>query len=216
MLSLEEYKQNPCGLLSVPYWKAKTLCVPDGMKIVHDRAFSADSLQNYSDEPYFRLFHSLENIIGACPPEISLVTAVPADTDTIVSVINRSYCDIQVDRRQIEAAANSRVHRDCLWILALASGSGGCAGCGIADFDGEAKEASLEWIQVLPEYRRRGIGTAIVTELLRRAQPFADFATVSGKIGSKNHPETLYRKCGFTGGDVWHVLRAKPEIPLEN
>jgi len=87
--------------------------------------------------------------------------------------------------------------------------SGQCVGCGIADYDPEARELILEWIQVLPEYRGCGIGQAIVNELLRRAQGCARFATVSGKVDNPTRPELLYRRCGFAGEDVWHILHRK-------
>ncbi|MBR4875433.1 MAG: hypothetical protein IKU95_02975, partial [Clostridia bacterium] len=54
--------------------------------------------------------------------------------------------------------------------------------------------------------RRKGIGQAIVSELLRRMADLADFATVSGKVNSVTQPEKLYRKCGFCGNDIWHIL----------
>lgn len=93
-----------------------------------------------------------------------------------------------------------------LWILVKESATGICVGCGIADFDAEAEELILEWIQVLPEYRGKNLGTAMVKELLWRGRGFAKFATVSGKVDNKTKPEALYRKCGFVGNDVWHVL----------
>ena len=37
----------------------------------------------------------------------------------------------------------------------------------------------------------------------------ATFATVSGQCNNPTNPEALYRKCGFTGSDVWHVLRKR-------
>ena len=59
---------------------------------------------------------------------------------------------------------------------------------------------------MLPEHRGRGAGQFIVNELLRRMQGRADFATVSGKVNNATNPEGLYRRCGFTGADVWHIL----------
>ncbi len=35
------------------------------------------------------------------------------------------------------------------------------------------------------------------------------FATVSGKVTNKTKPEKLYRRCGFTGDDIWHILKSK-------
>lgn len=82
-------------------------------------------------------------------------------------------------------------------------------GCGIADFDTETRELILEWIQVLPQHRGKKIGQLIVTELLYRMKDIADFGTVSGKVDNLTNPEALYRKCGFSGDDVWHILHKK-------
>lgn len=87
--------------------------------------------------------------------------------------------------------------------------SGKIAGTGIAEFDAQMGEGILEWIQVSPECRGRGIGTYLVAELLHRIAAKAEFATVSGQVRNPSEPEKLYRKCGFTGNDVWHVLRKK-------
>jgi GNAT superfamily N-acetyltransferase len=61
----------------------------------------------------------------------------------------------------------------------------------------------------LPAYRGKNIGTAIVKELLWRGKQYAKFATASGKVNNVTRPERLYRKCGFTGEDVWHILTKK-------
>ena len=61
----------------------------------------------------------------------------------------------------------------------------------------------------MPEYRGKNIGTAIVKALLWRGREYAKFATVSGKVENGTKPEALYRKCGFTGNDVWHVLHKR-------
>lgn len=37
----------------------------------------------------------------------------------------------------------------------------------------------------------------------------SDFVTVSGKVDNDTKPEFLYRKCGFTGEDIWHILTKK-------
>lgn len=94
MISLFEYFQNPCGTLSIPYWKARRAFLPENMPAC------------LSD----RLLRS-----GA-------------------------YCG-------------------ALWLPAKEKASGLCAGCGIADYNGETGEVSLEWIQALvcePLRRERG------------------------------------------------------------
>lgn len=207
MISLENYLQNPCLSLSIPYWKAKNITIPDNMKIVHESDFSKNLLKEYEDETYFRLYHSMKELTK--PEGYDIVTASPEDIETIVSIINASYTDLQVSNEQMQSYTKTPVYRPDLWILLKESSTGICVGCGIADFDSEAKELILEWIQVLPQYRGKNIGTAIVKELLWRGKDFAQFATVSGKVENKTKPEALYRKCGFTGNDVWHILRKK-------
>lgn len=67
----------------------------------------------------------------------------------------------------------------------------------------------MEWIQVSEHHRRFGLGSYLVCELLWRMKDIARFATVSGQCNNPANPEGLYRKCGFTGNDVWHILRKK-------
>ena len=62
MITLDEYLNNPCGTLSIPYWKAKNITIPPEMKILYDQDFSADILSDYTDEKYFRLHHNLKDI----------------------------------------------------------------------------------------------------------------------------------------------------------
>jgi len=209
MISLDNYLNNPCSSSSIPYWKAKNITIPDNMKIVHENDFFAEMLYEYADEIYFRLHHSMQKLTKPEPESYDIETVSLEDIETIVSVINGSYTDLQVNKEQIQGYIQIPVYRSELWILVKESATGNCVGCGIADFDPEAEELILEWIQVLPQYRGKNIGTAIVKELLWRGREYAKFATVSGKVENETKPEALYRKCGFTGNDVWHILRKK-------
>ena len=78
---------------------------------------------------------------------------------------------------------------------------------GIAELDTDIKEGILEWIQVSPEYRGKGLGKFIVNELLWRMRDKADFVTVSGKVDNPTNPRELYKTCGFADEEIWHVLR---------
>lgn len=206
-MTLQQYLADPCGTLSIPYWKGKTVAVPPHMGIVHHRDFDADAWTGYADEPYFRLQHDLT----AIPPAEGIFrcrTAVQDDLPLMAEIINRSYTDLSVTVPQLQGYRQTPAFAAELWIIAV-DAAGAPVGCGIADLDSEAREGVLEWIQVLPQHRGRGGGTAIVSELLRRMQGRADFATVSGRVNNLTNPEGLYRRCGFTGNDVWHILTAK-------
>ncbi|MGN0545701.1 MAG: GNAT family N-acetyltransferase [Acutalibacteraceae bacterium] len=209
MLSLSEYLNNPCGTLSVPYWKANNITIPPEMKILHDRDFSDDLLSEYTDEKYFRLYHDLKNKPRVELDSFEITTAKRKDIKAIVSIINESYFDINVGKDLIKSYTKTPVYRSDLWIMVKEKATGKYVGCGLADYDEEAKELILEWIQVLPEYRGKKIGQAMVAELLFRMKGIADFATVSGKVDNPTNPEALYRKCGFVGDDVWHILHKK-------
>ena len=205
MLSLHDYLRAPCAALSIPYWKAQTVQVPPDMRIVHDRDFDAAAHPGFTDEAYFRLMHDLQSI---APVEGGFICRVAGEADLplLAEIINRSYDELSVTEAQLQGYRKTAVFAADLWLIALEAQSGVPVGCGIADFDHEAREGVLEWIQVLPEHRRRGAGRFIVQELLRRMAGRADFATVSGRVSNQTNPERLYRRCGFTGEDVWHIL----------
>jgi len=61
--------------------------------------------------------------------------------------------------------------------------------------------------QVLPTHRGRGLATALGFEFLTREQTHSTSTTVSGRGHNDTSPERLYPRCGFTGEDVWWVLR---------
>lgn len=203
---LEEYIKNPCGTLSIPYWKNENIEIPKNMKIIHDNNFSNVYYPNYHDEPYFRLFHSLKDIETESLNNFILKTATLADIPFIVNIINQSYLDIAVTDEQLVGYTQTEVYNSNLWIIVFDRTTGIAVGCGIAELDKELHEGILEWVQVLPEYRGKKIGQFIVKELLKRLADMADFATVSGKINDLTRPELLYRKCGFIGNDIWHIL----------
>ena len=178
------------------------------MRIVHERDFSEDMLRDYSDEPYFRLYHDLQNIQPITAEGVEIVSGA-SSIDEFVRLINGSYSDLRVTAGQMESYQRTPVFCPDLWLLLKEKETGAILGGGIADYDRETGELILEWIQVLPESRRRGYGQLIVNCLLSKMQGIARFATVSGKVNNPTNPEGLYRRCGFTGHDIWHVLTRK-------
>ena len=113
------------------------------------------------------------------------------------------YPSISPDASEVRAWTAHPVFDPGLWIWIIDVAADRPAALGIAEFDPAVSEGSLEWIQVLPRYRGRGLGSALVSELLARLAGRADFTTVSGRIENETHPERLYRRCGFTGDDIW-------------
>jgi GNAT superfamily N-acetyltransferase len=111
-----------------------------------------------------------------------------------------------MDESIVRGWLNRPVYEPNLWVWIIDETTDQPAALGVAELDHQVPEASLEWIQVLPAYRGRGLGKAVVAELLRRASDEAEFTTVAGKINNPTRPDRLYQRCGFTGRDLWWLL----------
>lgn len=109
MILLNDYLHDPCGTLSIPYWKAKDMILPDYIKVVHERDFASNYLVSYDDKPYFRLLHSLNQIEKTEADRFEIKTAEPLDIPLIVEIINRSYNDLSVTQEQIVGYTKTRV-----------------------------------------------------------------------------------------------------------
>lgn len=204
-ISEEQYLRNPCREASIPYWKAKTISVPNGMKLLHHDDFDEAEHRQYIDELYFRLIHDLHDLSAPMPPEgFSLCHAALSD---FADHINKCYDGIGISEAELRSYTTRPVYHAALWLAVRDNRTGEIAATGIAELDREIGEGVLEWIQVSENYRRCGLGSYIVSELLWRMRDTAQFVTVSGQCRSPANPEALYRRCGFTGNDIWHVLR---------
>ena len=69
MLTKERYLADPCKAASIPYWKAKSITVPDGMKILHQDEYDNAGNKNFIDEPYFRVIHNLKSLAEPVLPQ---------------------------------------------------------------------------------------------------------------------------------------------------
>lgn len=205
MISKAKYFANPCKASSIPYWKAKSITIPDGLKILHQDNYNDSEYQQYIDEPYFRLSHDLQDLSSpVLPGGFSLCDATLSD---YTAHINQCYDGIGISETELQSYTTQPVYNAALWLAVKDDRSGDIVATGIAELDREIGEGILEWIQVSENYRGCGLGRYLVTELLWRMKGIAQFATVSGQCHNPANPESLYRKCGFTGSDVWHILR---------
>lgn len=203
-MTKEQYLAAPCKAASIPYWKVKSITVPDGMKILHQEEYHRNQYQEYQDEPYFRLIHDLKDLTEPELPAGYSLCTIPLSG--YAAHINSCYDKIGVSESELSRYTCRAVYDASLWIAVKEDRTGIIAATGIADLDCEIGEGILEWIQVSGNHRRKGLGRFIVSELLWRMREKADFVTVSGQCNYVDNPEKLYRKCGFTGGDIWHIL----------
>ncbi len=208
-LTREQYLENPCRAASIPYWKTACISVPDNMKIVHDSEFDTELLKRYNDEPYFRMQHPMLEVEPVSLPRG--YSLQEASVSEFVEHINSCYENIGITMPDMQCNMLREQYSPELWLAVKEDGRGRIVATGIAELDREIGEGVLEWIQVSKDYRRCGLGSYLVLELLWRMRKAARFVTVSGKCNDTNHPERLYRKCGFGGNDVWHILREREQ-----
>ena len=203
-MNKEAYLADPCGASALPLWKTERIRIPEGMRVIRDDRFDA-ALCKGTDEPYFKLVHRLEQVRR---PELPAgFRAVSCSTEQFARHIRACYTAEGVTAEELEQYRQRPVYDPELWIAA-ADAEGRIAASGIAELDSRIGEGSLEWIQVSPEYRHRGLGRYIVCELLYRLKGKAEFVTVSGRVNNEGNPQALYLACGFGRPVIWHVIRS--------
>jgi len=132
---------------------------------------------------------------------------IDKEADAVAEIIRNCYEGFNPSVQSVQNWASYPVYDRDSWIWVIDERKGIPVGLGIAEVDFDIREASLECIQVLPEYRGRGLGECMVLELLDRLHDRVEFTTVSGEVENQTNPEGLYRRCGFRGDDIWWLLR---------
>jgi ribosomal protein S18 acetylase RimI-like enzyme len=180
------------------------------LALVHGDCLEVFKDLNFSQKTaFFRILHKGAPPDDSLPEDYYYERVDPSkDLALVSSFINQCYQNIKVNKKIVESWLDHPVYDPNLWVWIKETGSDQLAALGIAEIDHRVPEASLEWVQVHPDFQRRGLGSAIVGELLRRVSPRVDFTTVSGDVNNPSNPEILYREMGFTGSDVWWMLRA--------
>ncbi len=207
-MTKEEYLASPTRASSLSYRKSRSLVLPEGIRVVPDRLFRADEYPGWEDEIYFRLIHRMENLDSPVIPPGFELRLLPPEAF-------RRHIALCYGMKDAEAALSeiSRppLYDPAFWVALCPAGSGEPAASGIAVLDPGIREGSLEWIQVSPAFRRRGLGKAVVLILLGRFSGRASFVTVSGRENSVFRPSLLYESAGFREKALWHVLREKKQ-----
>ena len=202
----EQYLSNPCKASSLPFWKTNLISLPPSMSVVRDDLFPG--LQEGSfDTMYCKLLHRLNALSPYTLPNGFSFTSV--DEHSMAAHISHCYEEESVSVEELKQYKKRNVYSPDLWIGLKENDSGKLVATGIAEFDQEIKEGVLEWIQVSPDFRRRGLGRFVVNELLIRLVNRADFVTVSGRMNNPNNPYALYLNCGFETPVIWHVVRGQ-------
>jgi len=159
------------------------------LALLHDRiATNAEPLtERFSQRTaFFRLQHDMsQRAAGKLPGGFSIRdVAMAEDAHDVSLFIAKCYDDIRMTPGMVRSWTTRPVFVPTLWIWIDEASTKRPAALGIAEMDYSVGELSLEWIQVLPSFRRRGLAHALVAELLSRASSDAHIATASGIQGN--------------------------------
>lgn len=113
----------------------------------------------------------------------------------------------RIGEPQLEAMTRADYFLPDGWLFLRDRVRGDLAGLAISGLCREFGEGFVDWIQILPAYRGRGLGTALLGEALERLRE-ASFVTVSGSLESL-HAGELFERCGFRQMRRWTIL-ARP------
>ncbi|MFW6141056.1 MAG: GNAT family N-acetyltransferase [Candidatus Saliniplasma sp.] len=176
--------------------------------LLHDKYREEISFDEFSNvNSYFRIIHTNDVLEPELPDGFSFKDVDTSDECKEVSdLIGRCYEDLKPSADEVDSWTGHEVFDEKLWVWVFDEEKKDHVGLGIAEIDRVVPEASLEWIQVVPEYSGYGLGKALVHELLRRVEGKVDFTTVSGEY-REGGPMEFYKNCGFQGNDIWWVLR---------
>lgn len=201
--SMEEYLSSPCKASSLPFWKTERFEIPENICIYREDEFDS-TLDSGVDEPYFKMIHHLQSALCPRLPDNYLLTK--ASIEEFADHILECYTEENVTTEELETYTQRSAYDPYLWIAVREKATNKIVASGIGEFDSHIGEGILDWVQVTPEYRRRGLGQIVVCELLRRLSGKADFVTVSGRMNNSNNPFALYKTCGFTDPVIWHIV----------
>ena len=204
-MTREEYRRSPCGASSLPFWKSAGMRLPEDVRAVRDDAFDPAAWPGWRDERYFKLMADpAEAKRPILPAGFAVAMPTPAQCARHIA---RCYARERAAEEELEAYRARATYAPFLWLALTDGTTRTVAASGIGEIDRETGEGTLEWIQVTPEHRRRGLGEWLVREMLWRMRGQADFCTVSGRLDSPDNPLSLYERCGFAGRVIWHILR---------
>lgn len=120
-------------------------------------------------EAYFRCLHDLKDLNTVKIPKgyvVETLNILEAQVQKDLSdFIKKCYSLEKLPVSQIQAMIGSKHFDGDLW-LKISTIEGEMVATGISEIDRQIKEGMLEWFQVLPAYRKKGLGKILLRATL--------------------------------------------------
>lgn len=226
MILMEKYLKDPINTLAIPLWKHNTTAIRQDMMYILDENYNEVLYRDYADTLYLRLKHDLLHLsLSKIPNHYCFSSYKDSDGVIIYNVLKECY-NTFIEYDKIENLIKDETFNDLLCVFLYndkilntdnviqlrklnseKERNYKPLGLVIAQFDQKTKEASIEYLCVAEKHRGKGLGTLLVQEVLLRISNIADFATVTFAKEGNDHLEKIFRKAGFEGNALWHMLR---------
>lgn len=126
---------NPCRTASIPYWKAKSITIPESMKNLHQDDYIETEYRQYIDEPYFRLIYDLRGLYAPVLPRgYSFCTASVRD---FAEHINGCYDGIGITEAELRGYTERSVYNADFWLAVKDDRTGKIIATAIGELDTE-------------------------------------------------------------------------------
>lgn len=160
---------------------------------------------------YFRAFLPAPQHQGdlTVPPGFEIVTFDPArDIPTAAGLMNAAYPSLQRLTTPEKLQALIAAEHFCPegWFFLRHKPSGQRVGLTICGYCPHTREGFIDWTEILPRFRHRGLGALLVKEAINRLAERSDFLTASGSLDAPFVMGDLYMACGFEQMRQWSIL----------
>ncbi len=158
---------------------------------------------------YFRaLYCGPAPVAPVLPPDLEIVSCESdADLENAAALMNAAYPSLPrlasvEGLRQMTRAAYYYPEG---WFFLRDRRSGRDIGLAVNGYCRDVGEGFVEWVQVLPAFRQRGLGVLLVQESVHRLRA-SRCITVAGSLDAPFAVGDLYEKCGFAQTRQWTIL----------
>lgn len=218
MISVDKYLKDPSNTLFLPYNKAKRTTMRSDMMLVNSNKFNEVLYREWNKKTYFKFKHNLFNLTSKhLDDKFYYQTVTEDDVKLVANILANQEPDELLNHNVMDLTKEDSYFKD-FWILLFnkkyfvkdketKKKNFLPVGVIIGSLDKVTKEASIENIEIIPEYRRYDLYKSLVTELLLRISCVADFATVRGNMENSINLQQLYKECGFEDESTWYLLK---------
>lgn len=194
-----EYITDPARACFLSYHKNENTELPSDMRVVRGDDYKPELYKGFDDTVYTKLILRDKQVDKPVYPEgFKLVTPTK---EQLTAHIAQCFPD-----GETPDSIDLWRYMEYFMVALVDVTTGRIVASAAADVDFGVKEGSIDWVEVSPRYRRKGLGTYLVTELIYRFRRFSDFISVSTKDFAAL---ALFQKCGFSEDCAWHILKAK-------